>query len=218
MKFVRIVSTKCIRGAVALAFLAAASFAATPDNPKHPFKVSGAFVEGCSCQMVCSCNMGHMGHACQGVGAMIFQSGSYMGTDLSGAKMAYAVSPGNWVRVYTEAKSPAQEKALGAFISAALGAFGKIEEVKSAKIELTGADGKYTLQVDGGKIMSLSTEPVLGADGKKPFTYHNTLMPLSPTILQGRTLKGSYNDGGHTFTLADSNSYFNPSAMASGTL
>jgi hypothetical protein len=218
MKSAHRVLRKSLRGAIALAFLAAAAFAATPDNPKHPYKISGTFVEGCSCQIVCSCNMGHMSHACQGVGAMAFQTGSYMGTDLSGAKMAYALSPGNWVRVYTEAKSPAQEKALGAFISAALGPFGKVEEVKSAKIDLKGADGKYALQVDGGKIMSLSTEPVLGADGKKPFTYHNTLMPLSPTILQAKTIQGSFNDGGHSFKLADSNSDFNPSAMASGTL
>jgi hypothetical protein len=198
--------------------LATIALAANSGTGKHPFKVAGTFVEGCSCTIVCSCNMGHMGHACQGVGAMAFQSGTYMNTDLSGAKMAYAVSPGSWVRVYTEAKNPAQEKALAALISSGLSGFGKVEEVKSAKIEISGADGKYTIQVDGGKIMSLATEPVLGADGKKPFSYHNTLMPFSPTIFQAKTVKGSFSDGARSFTLAGTNSYFNPSAEGSGEL
>ena len=83
---------------------------------------------------------------------------------------------------------------------------------------MTGDGSNYTLSVDGGKIMSLATEPVLGADQKTPFSYHNTLMPLSPTILQGKTLTGSYNDGAHSFTLANSNCYFNPQAKASGEL
>jgi hypothetical protein len=162
--------------------------------------------------------MGQMDHGCQGVGAMVFTSGSYKGVDLSGAKMAYGVAPGHWVRIYTETKNATQQEALAAFLQAAFASFGKVEGVKSAKIELTGADGKYTLRVDGGKIMSLATEPVLGADSKTPFSYHNTLMPLSPTILQAKTIAGSYNDGTNSFRLANSNSYFNPHAKGSGEL
>jgi hypothetical protein len=193
-------------------------FAGSPGGEKHRFDIAGTFVEGCSCTLVCKCNMGQMDHGCQGVGAMTFTSGSYRGVDLSGAKIAYGVAPGGWVRIYTDAQDVKQQEALAALGRAAFSAFGKIEDTRNARIELTGRDGKYTLNVDGGKIMSLSTEPVLGADQKTPFSYHNTLLPLSPTILQGKTLKGSYNDGTHSFTLANSNSYFNPQAKNSGEL
>jgi hypothetical protein len=211
-------SMRGLRALLVAGLLTGVALAASPGTGKQPFKVAGTFVEGCSCNIVCSCNMGHIGHACQGVGAMAFQSGTYMNTDLSGAKMAYAVSVGNWLRVYTEGRNPAQEKALAALIAKTFAAFGKLEESRSARIEITGADGKYNVQVDGGKIMSLTTEPVMGADGKKPFTYHNTLLPLSPTIFQAKTVSGSFNDGGHSFTLADSNSYFNPTAEGRGEL
>ena len=67
-------------------------------------------------------------------------------------------------------------------------------------------------------IMALTTEPVLGADKITPFKLGNTLIPVSPTLMQGKTVKATYSDGGHSFTLANSNTYFNQSAHNSGAL
>lgn len=204
-------------GGLALLSLTALVRAGSPAaEEKHPFTVAGTFVEGCSCELLCPCGTVRMMHGCQGVGAMSLSSGMYKGVSLAGAKFAYATAPGGWVRLYVDAKDPKQQEAVSAFAKAAFSAFGKIEEVKSAKIELTGSGGKYTLNVDGGKIMALTTEPVLGADKKTPFTQSNTMIPVSPTIMQAKTLKGSFNDGGHSFTLANSNSYFNANAKNSG--
>jgi hypothetical protein len=183
---------------------------------KHEFQVAGTFVEGCSCELVCPCAMGRMNHGCQGVGAMVLTSGSYNGVDLTGAKFVYATAPGGWVRLYLDARDQRQQEALSGFTKSSFSAFGKIEAVKNAKIELSGKGGKYTLSVDGGKIAQLTTEPVLGADQKTPFTYSNTVVPVSPTLMQGKTIKGSYHDGEHSFTLAGSNSYFNGNAHNSG--
>ncbi len=190
MKSKAYVWARCVLGGVVLLGLGTSLLAGSPGGEKQRFDVAGTFVEGCSCSMVCRCNMGQMGHGCQGVGAMVIMSGSYKGVDLGGAKMAYGVAPGSWVRIYTEAKDASQQEALRAFLRAAFSPLGKVEEVKTAKIELTGDGGKYTLKVDGGRIMSLTTEPVLGADQKTPFSYHNTLMPLSPTILPGQDAQG----------------------------
>lgn len=183
---------------------------------KHEFRVAGTFLEGCSCTISCPCAMpGGLKHGCQAVGAVTVTSGAYQGVDLAGAKIVYATSPGSWVRLYIDA--PAEEAAT-AFARAAFSALGKIEAVKNAKIDLSGRGGTYTLTVDGGKIAQLSTEPVLGADRKTPMTHTNTVIPFSPTVMQGRTLKGSFHDGERSFTLEGSNSYFNERVMSSGAI
>ena len=208
--------TRTLAAGLALLGLAVFLSAGSPAEEKHPFNVAGTFVEGCSCELLCPCGTVRMMHGCQGVGAISLSAGMYKGVNLAGAKLAYATAPGGLVRLYVDAKDAKQQEALSAFAKAAFSPFGKIEAVKTAKVDLTGGDGKYTLNVDGGKIMALTTEPVLGADKKTPFTQGNTMIPVSPTLMQGKTLKGSYNDGGHSFTLANSNSYFNPNAKNSG--
>ena len=199
--------------------LAACALAATMsgDEAKVPYRVTSVFVEGCSCAISCPCNTGKMTHGCQGVGALVFSSGSYKGVSVAGARVAYATAPENWVRLYVQAKDAKQQDAVTELAKKTLGAFGKVEDVKTAKIDLSGKDGKYVLSVDGGKIMQLETEPVLGADNK-PEAHTNTVTPFSPTIYQGKTLKGSYSDGGHSFDLAGSNSFFNPHSRSSGSL
>ncbi len=185
---------------------------------KHEFNTTGLFVEGCSCSIPCVCEISHLTHGCQGVGALIFTSGSYNGVDLAGAKMAYATAPGNWIRFYVEAKDQHQEDALTEFAKSRYREFGKVEGVKKASINVTGKDGRYTLAVDGGNIMQLTTEPVLGLDKKTPMTYSNVLNPVSPTVKQAKTIKGSFHDGDRSFTLEGSNAYFNPSAHGSGSV
>ena len=139
-----------------------------------------------------------------------------MGTNLAGAKLAYAAVPGEWVRVYVDAANPAQREAATALGRAIFGPFGKIEEVKPAKIELSGMEGRYTLSVDSGNIMQLTTEPVLGGDNRTPISIHNIHDPLHPTVMQGKTITGSFHDGDHSFTLKDSNSYFNDRVRSKG--
>ncbi|MGD1157062.1 MAG: DUF1326 domain-containing protein [Terriglobia bacterium] len=187
-------------------------------DEKVPYRATVLFVEGCSCSIPCTCEMGEMKHGCQGVGAFAFTAGTYKGVSLAGAKLAYATSPGNWIRIYLQTKDAKQQEALADFAKKAMADFGKVEDVTAAKIEITGTGGKYTLAVDGGKIIQLETEPVLGLDKKTPMSYANTFNPLSPTVFQGKTVKGSYQDGGHSFTLATSNSYFNPGASTGGTI
>jgi len=139
-----------------------------------------------------------------------------MGTNLAGAKMAYATVPGDWVLVYVDAANPAQQEATSAFAKAVFGPFGKIEAVKPAKIDLSGTEGHYTLSVDNGNIMQLATEPVLGGDNRTPIAIHNIKDPLHPTVMQGKTITGTYHDGDHSFTLKDSNSYFNDHVKSKG--
>ena len=99
-----------------------------------------------------------------------------------------------------------------------LAGFGPMESARAAKISMTGSHGKYMGSVDGGKVMKISTTVVLGGDGKTPLTYSNIQDPVSPTIMQGKTVTGSYSDGGHTFALKGSNAYFNDHIHSTGKL
>src|SRR5262249_12435495 len=86
---------------------------------KHPFVVSGTFVEACSCSPPCACELVDLVRGCEGVGAVSIVSGSYGGSDLSGARIAYATAPGDWVRLYVDAKNPRQREAAEKFARAA---------------------------------------------------------------------------------------------------
>src|SRR5947209_8431535 len=94
---------------------------------KQDYNVAGEWVEGCSCTGICTCEMTGLEMGCAGVGAMKLASGSYMGTDLSGVKIAYATMPGHWVRLYVDAANSEQRKAAEAFARAVYTPFGKIE-------------------------------------------------------------------------------------------
>ncbi len=183
---------------------------------KSEFRTEGLFVEGCTCHIPCACDMGHDMSGCQLIGALTLSSGAYKGADLSGARIAYAGVLGKWIRVYVQAKDAKQEPGLMEFAQAAFADFGKVESVTKSTIEVNGTAGHYDLKVAGGKVAELSTEPVMGLDQKTPMSYHNVLNPMSPTVLQGKVVKGSYHDGDRTFTLQGTNVYFNPDARGSG--
>jgi hypothetical protein len=199
---------------VALALLLS-GVAARSDQPQH-FEVEGQFVEGCSCNAPCPCELTGLAHGCQGVGAIELTGGTYEGVDLSGVKIAYATVLGQWVRLYVDSKEASQRHAARAFGRAAFKMFGKVEAIKDARIALKGSEGSYTLSVDGGKIMTLTTKPVLGGDKKTPLVYSNINNPLSSTVMQAKTVSGRFKDGPRSFTLKDSNSYFNPDVKSSG--
>jgi hypothetical protein len=183
---------------------------------KQPFTATGTFVEGCSCSAPCPCELVGVAHGCLGGGAMALTGGSYQGKSLSGAKIAYAAQPGEWVRLYVDAPNPQQRAAAEAFGRAVYSAFGKIEAVKPAHIQLTGSGGHYTVSVDNGKIMQLATTPVIGGNGRTPIVIQNIHDAVNPTVMQGKTVSGTYKDGNRSFTLKDSNSYFNDRMRGKG--
>src|SRR4029077_15605648 len=96
--------------------------------------------------------------------------------------------------------------------------FGKMGEVKSASIDIQGSGGTYTLTVDGGKIMTLTTEPYLGLDKSKPTRYSNINSVMHPSVLQARTVACTFHDGDKTFELKGSNAYYNPALKVHGDL
>jgi len=189
-----------------------------PDQDKAEFRVEGMFVDCCSCFPPCPCELTEVAAGCQGVGAHQI-SGKYAGDDLVGVKIAHAKVVGEWVNLYVDAKDEKQRAAAEKFGRAAFAKFGPIKEVKAARIEITGADGKYTLTVDGGKIMTLETEPVLGGDGKTPLGYTNINNAVNPTVFQARCVSATYSDGAKKLTIEKGrNSHFNPTLKSSGKL
>jgi hypothetical protein len=183
---------------------------------EKPFDLSGVYLEGCSCKLVCACDLnGEMAKGCQVIGAAIVSSGTYGDADVSGTKIAFAVGD-KWVRTYIQASDPARTQAAESLAKALFSSYGAVETVTGAEIDLSGSDGNYTLTVNGGAVLELKTQPVIGADNKTAVTYTNYPDPLFHTIMQGRVVSGSYNDGEHHFTLEGSNSFFNQNWSASG--
>ena len=70
--------------------------------------------------------------------------------------------------------------------------------------------------IDGGKIMDLKSQSVMGGDGKTPLTYSNIHDPIHPTVMQGKVVSCTYSDGDHKFELKDSNAYFNHHIVSKG--
>lgn len=209
-------STRVLTLVIAIGAVAT-GFSAKSDMAKATFMLNGYYFEGCSCPGPCPCTLTGPVMSCEGVGLYVIKHGSFKGKDISGVKAAYGVGVGKWVKIYVD--GPASKRAAAmAFMRAGLAAFGKIESARAAKITITGSKGKYVGLVDGGKVMKLTTVPVMGLDKKNPLTYMNTIDPLSPTVMQGKTIGGTYSDGGHSFTLKDSNAYFNTHINSHGKL
>ena len=198
------------------AVLALSGFAAAPPA-KSAFSVKGMYVEGCSCSAPCPCEIVGVKMGCEGLNFFVINSGKFAGKDFSGAKVAVAMAPGNWIVLYVDAASKAKREAATAFFKTAFKDFGKIEAVKDAKVSISGKNGSYVAEIDGGKVAHLETKPVLGAK-KKVVTISNVNDPINTTFMQGTTVKGSFKDGEHSFTLKGSNSYFNDRISSSGAL
>ena len=154
---------------------------------------------------------------CKGVGVHRIKSGKYAGDDLAGVKIAHAKVVGQWVNLYIDAKDEKQRAAAEKFGRAAFAGFGPIVEVKAAKIDVFGGDGKYTVTVDGGKIMKFQTQPLLGGDGKTPLGYTNIRNAVNPTVYQGTCISATYSDADKKVTVEKGrNSHFNPKLKSSG--
>jgi hypothetical protein len=193
----------------------ASAAAVQPD--KADFSVEGMFVDCCSCRPPCPCEVTEVAPGCVGIGAHQISGGTYAGEDLAGVKIAHAKVVGEWVNLYIEARDEKQRAAVEKFGRAAFAGFGPIGEVKAARIEISGADGRYSVTVDGGEIMKFETEPVLGGDGKTPVMYTNIKNAVNPTVYQGRVVSATYTDGDKRITVGKGrNSHFNPALTSSG--
>jgi hypothetical protein len=191
--------------------------APAPAAAKADFSVEGMFVDCCSCMPPCPCELTEVAMGCMGIGAHQISSGKYAGDDLVGVKIAHAKVVGQWVNLYIDAKDEKQRAAAERFGRAAFACFGPIKVVKAAKIEIWGADGKYTVTVDGGAIMKFQTEPLLGGDGKTPIGYTNIKNAVNPTVYQGMCVSATYSDGDKEVTVEKGrNSHFNPKLKSSG--
>jgi hypothetical protein len=199
---------------VALLLFAASLPAGAGD--KHAFSVRGLYSETCSCRPPCGCEMTGLTMGCLGVGALQISGGTYDGKDLAGLKAAYAVAPGDWVRLYVQAE-PEKREAAEAFLRAVFSAWGKIESVKDAKIDIAEDKGNISVAVDDGKLMAYKTEAVLGADKQTPVMHSNVNDTLNHTFKQGLSVSCTYKDGDREITLEKGrNAYFNDAMDTNG--
>lgn len=192
--------------------------AAAPAQPDpKPFSVEGVYVEACTCRGTCQGEITGEPTGCDVVGACLLNKAAYDGHDISGTRLAFALDHGDQLHLYLDAPDAAKRTALEAFARAAFAGYGKVQSVSQAKIELSGADGAYTVKIDGGKTMTLATEPVFGGDHKTAIAIDNTQHPLNPTLRQAHCVSCTYADGEHKITIEKGrNSFFNQSMKAAG--
>jgi len=200
---------------ILFAFLAI-FYAADVQADQVNFELKGIYLEGCTCKVVCACDLeGKMAEGCHVMGALIIESGSYENFKLSKAKIAFAMGD-KWVRIYMQTKDAEQNRMAAKLAQAIFSAYGIVESIQNAEIELFGSNGSYSLRVDGGKIIDMKTQPVIGANGKTAVTYTNYPDPLFQTIMQAKVISGNYNDDNRHFTLEGTNSFFNQEWSVSG--
>ncbi len=183
------------------------------------YKVEGTYIEGFNCKDAPPyVMMNSQADGCQGIGVLLLTGGKYMNVDLKNAKIAYATQSGDWVRIYVDAENAVQREAAIAFAKDYLTPVGRIDTAREAKIAVTGKDGDYTVMVDNGNVIQLTTKPVLGGDKEHPVSYNNSRSKLSKTLYQAQTLHGSFADGNRRFELKDANAYFNNDLNTKGSL
>ena len=188
-----------------------------PAAAEADFGVEGMFVDVCSCRPPCPCELTEVAAGCRGVGAHHISRGTYAGDELVGVTIAHAKVVGPWVNLYIDAADEVQRAAAEKFARAAFAKFGPIQEVKAAEIEVSGADGRYTVTVDGGKIMRLETAPLLGGDGVTPIGYTNIKNAVNPAVFQGTCVSATYSDGDKRVTVEKGrNSHFHPKLKSRG--
>jgi hypothetical protein len=181
-------------------------------------RFAGMYVEGCSCAPPCPCEIVGLSMGCQGVGGFSIASGEFDGADLSGVKFAYATTPGDWVVCYVDAPTASKRAAGAALAKAAFGGWGKMGPVKDASIAIHGSGGTYTLSVNGGRTMSLTTKPFFGLDKTKPITYSNINSVMHPKVMQAKTVSCTFHDGDKAFHIKGTNAYYNPALKVNGAL
>ena len=194
-----------------LGLLAVATSGFSQDKVEYRF--TGSTMEGCSCGVTCSCPWMGLSKGCQAVNVIAMTGGTYKGVNLAGAKIAHGGLAGNRIYIYVDS-SDAQREAVTAFAKAYWASEGKLEGVRNVKIDISGDAGRYTVLIDGGKIARLTTEPILGGDKKTPVIHTNTSDAWA--MKQARTVNGSFHDGNISFTLKNTNSYFNEHIEKSG--
>lgn len=180
------------------------------------YSVTGTYVEGCDCNVPCPCEITNSETGCQSVSAMSLKNGNFMGTDLSGAEIVVVSKYPEWVRIYIDAKNDKQKNASVEFAKEIYGDRGKIEAINNAKIDLSEKDNNFIVKVDDGKVMQLTTQPILGGDKTTPITYTNTSSKLTPVFMQARVISCNFSDGERQFELKGSNSFFNTNMKSKG--
>lgn len=189
-----------------------------PEKPGAPvaFSIEGTYVEACTCRSSCAAEISGEATGCDAVGAFQIDAGTCDGQDLAGTRVAFA-EKGDAVHLYLDAGSAAAKRAALEKVSrAVLAAMGTVKFVAAATIEFTGSSGAYTVNVDGGKILALRTEPVMGGDHKTPVAIANTQNAWCPTLYQGHCVSATFADGADKFTIEKGrNSFFDPHLKAS---
>jgi len=189
--------------------------AETKDNNLE-YSVAGTFLDACSCNVPCPCEFsGSFKEGCHNIGVLVLTAGTYKGADLAGAKMVEAGLAGSWTHIFVDA-TEAQKEAAFALAKTAFSVYGKIESVKSASIDFSGKDGQYKLAVDSGRVLELTTEPVLGIDQKTPIILSNVPTAFGSTVMQAKSINGKFQDGSRSFQLSNSNATFNDRVNAQG--
>jgi hypothetical protein len=187
---------------------------------KHFDIESGMYSETCSCRPPCPCELTGANMGCEGVAAYELKKATYDGKDISGTKVAYALNLAEkegWVHVYVDQKDAKKHDEAVAFAKAAFASFGPITLTKDAEIKIEEKESKYTVSVDGGKVMKFETKPMMGGDGSTPMSHTNTHDKLNPTFYQGTAVSGEYNGGGKSFKLSEGrNCYFNNHMKSKG--
>ncbi|MBI2502904.1 MAG: DUF1326 domain-containing protein [Candidatus Latescibacteria bacterium] len=227
---------KPLRLLTGFALIVGLASTAQSQQQKVKYKISGDYVEGCACQILCACDFGQDANnkmGCQGTLVWHIDKGKYGDTKLDGLTvMGMLLKPVQNMSasmgkmeggLYVDEKaSEAQRQALAAIIADQYGAlFGKLSGPKAVPISFSkgmadkeGLAGEYSIEIP--HMLTLKITAIKDSAGKRSGRL-NAPGGMAPVQYQGKSVTHTYDDQAWatTWDLAGRNALYNRFELAS---
>src|SRR6187200_496141 len=176
-----------------------------------PWNLSGSYVETCSCEMMCPCNLsfdhGATYDFCRVTLVFNIREGAVDGTDIAGCKVAIIadtpkiMTQGNWrVGVYVgEEASDAQFDQLVRVFSGQLGGpmaglaplIGELLGAERATIEINHDGLRHSVHVSGGIDFEIQDIVPFGVETGEPVRFAGMFHPVAPDLTMAEARRSS---------------------------
>ena len=177
------------------------------------WSLSGSYVETCSCELMCPCNMS-MDHGatydfCRVVLAFNIREGEIEGTDVSGLKVvAIAETPkvmteGNWkLGVFVDERATDEQAdrlvqvfggQLGGPMAALAGMVGEMRGVERARIEIDNDGLRHSVRVGDAIDFEIQDIVPFGKDNGEPVRFDGMFHPVGSDLTMAEAQRSQIN-------------------------
>ncbi|HEY1523191.1 MAG TPA: DUF1326 domain-containing protein [Solirubrobacteraceae bacterium] len=177
------------------------------------WNLRGSYVETCSCELMCPCNLsfdhGATYDFCRVVLTFNIHEGEVEGTDIAGCKVAIiadtpkVMTEGNWrlgVFIDEEASDEQEEKLVGVFTGSLGGPMagiaplvGEVLGVQRAKIELQDDGLRHSVRVGDGIDFEIQDIVPFGVESGEPVRFSGMFHPVGSDLTMAEARRSRIN-------------------------